>query len=116
MARLALPTVTVCAAASVNVSATIASLRACLDQVEFADCLLFTDAKVESPARGIRPVANPRLASAQDYSDFLLLNLADHIHTDHCLIVQWDGFVLDDGAWDPAFLSFDYIGAPWPHF
>jgi len=38
------------------------------------------------------------------------------MHTQHCLIVQWDGFVLDPEAWDPVFLEYDYIGAPWPQF
>jgi hypothetical protein len=116
MARLALPTVTLCAAASVNVSATIASLRACLDQVDFAECLFFTDAEVNPSHPEIRMVSSPRLASAEDYSNFLLQGLVNHIRTDHCLIVQWDGFVLDAAAWDPSFLSFDYIGAPWPQF
>jgi hypothetical protein len=32
------------------------------------------------------------------------------------LCIQWDGFVLRGEAWDPAFLDYDYIGAPWPHF
>jgi hypothetical protein len=28
--------------------------------------------------------------------------------------VQWDGLVRDPAAWDPEFLRWDYIGAPWP--
>jgi hypothetical protein len=31
-------------------------------------------------------------------------------------MVQWDGYVIDGSAWDPAFLDYDYIGAPWVHF
>lgn len=31
------------------------------------------------------------------------------------LVVQWDGFILDGGLWDPAVLDYDYIGAPWTH-
>jgi hypothetical protein len=30
--------------------------------------------------------------------------------------VQWDGFVLDARRWDPTFLDYDFIGAPWPQF
>jgi len=45
-----------------------------------------------------------------------LRELAPYISTRHALCVQWDGFVLDGGDWDPAFLDYDYIGAPWPHF
>lgn len=46
----------------------------------------------------------------------MLRDLARHVTTSHTLCVQWDGFVLDGGAWDPEFLDHDYIGAPWPHF
>jgi hypothetical protein len=29
-------------------------------------------------------------------------------------VVQWDGFITDPTRWDPRFLEYDYIGAPWP--
>jgi hypothetical protein len=54
--------------------------------------------------------------SREDYSRFMLRQLADHIDTSHALCVQWDGFVLNGAAWDPQFLEYDYIGAVWPHF
>ena len=116
MQKIALPTVTLCAAASVNVQATAAALRACLDPIDFGECILFTDAVHAISDAGIRGVSIPRLGSAQAYSEFLLRHLADHISTEHCLLVQWDGFVLDARAWDPSFLTYDYIGAPWPQF
>jgi hypothetical protein len=115
LARLQLPTVTLCAASSVNVQATADALHACSNQIDFAECLLFTDSHppVPDPIRVI-PIA--RLATSRAYSHFLLNDLVRHIRTAHCLIVQWDGFVLDPRQWDHAFLDFDYIGAPWPQF
>jgi hypothetical protein len=38
------------------------------------------------------------------------------VQTPHVLVVQWDGFVLQPQAWDPAFLQYDYIGPPWVDF
>jgi len=116
VAQLALPTVTICAAASVNVAATINAICASVEQIDFADCLLFTDAGPEQIPAPIQVVPIARLGSAQDYSEFILRGLARHIRTDHCLVVQWDGFVLDASRWDPEFLRVDYIGAPWPQF
>jgi len=113
---LRLPTVTLCAAASVNVLATLAALRSCLAQASFAECLFFTDVDGAPDEAGIRTVRIPKLESAEAYSQFLLHGLLGYLHTDHCLVVQWDGFILDAGRWDPAFLSYDYIGAPWPQF
>jgi hypothetical protein len=115
MAKLALPTVTLCAAASVNVAATVAALCASLEQANFAECLLFTDAEFPPPD-GIRIVRIPKIRSAPAYSEFLVGPFSDHIRSEHCLIVQWDGFVTDAGQWDPAFLDYDYIGARWPQF
>src|SRR5918993_121816 len=116
MARKALPAVTLCAAASVNVEATLAALSACVEQIDFGECLLFTDVEVEPSQPEVRVVRISRLASAEAYSKFLLERLVDYVGTSHCLIVQWDGFVLNADGWAPEFLSYDYIGAPWPQF
>ena len=116
MRKLDLATVTLCAASSVNIAATIAALRFSLDRATFADCLLFTDIEISDLPSDIRQVRIARLTSAQDYSEFIVRGLSDHILTEHCLIVQWDGFVLDPGQWHPDFLQFDYIGAHWPQF
>jgi len=114
--RLALPSVTLCAAASVNVEATIAALRFSLERADFAECLLFTDRADDPRDDRIRIIPIAKLQSAEAYSKFVLTELADHIRTEHCLITQWDGFVTDARAWQDKFLSYDYIGAPWPHF
>jgi hypothetical protein len=116
MQKLVLPTVTLCAAASVNVNATIDALITCLQQVDFAECLLFTDADVGNFDPSVRVVRIDRLRSASEYSFFVLKALHEYIETQHCLLVQWDGFVTNANAWSPDFLAFDYIGAPWPQF
>ena len=116
MDRLKLPTVTLCAASSVNVAATSEALRACLAQVDFAESLLFTDAADAVVHRSVRTVPIRRLKSSKDYSAFVLRELSDHIRTEHCLVVQWDGFILDSRQWTDDFLNYDYVGAPWPQF
>ena len=116
MARLSLHDVTICAAASVNVAATVRALESCLDQINFADCLLFGAGGYSTADARIRVIDGPTLLSAADYSNFILHRLGDHVETSHALIVQWDGFVLDAAHWDPRFLECDYIGAAWPQF
>ncbi|MBA4163130.1 MAG: hypothetical protein C0510_00635 [Erythrobacter sp.] len=116
MNRLHLPQVTLCAATSVNVAATVHALEASLAQIDFAACLLFTDAPVQAAHPAIRTVPVGRLQSTEAYSRFLLAELADHVDTSHCLVVQWDGHVLNPSRWDPAFLDHDFIGARWPQF
>jgi hypothetical protein len=116
MSRLALPTVTLCAITSTNVCATAAALEACLAQVEFAQALLLTDSDFCPSHPDLKVVQIPGIRSANEYSRFLLENLVDYIDSEYCLIVQWDGFILDALQWHQTFLTFDYIGAPWPHF
>jgi hypothetical protein len=48
------------------------------------------------------------------YNRFILKNLYDYINTDYCLIVQWDGFILNHNLWLKEFYNYDYIGASWP--
>ena len=114
--RLALPQVTLCAATSVNVKATLRALEASVAQIDFAACKLFTDAPLEpeNPAISIVPI--PRLGCSAAYSKFLLSRMVDHVDTSHCLVAQWDGHVLDAWRWRPEFLDYDYIGANWPQF
>ena len=114
--RLALPQVTLCAATSVNVNATLRALEVSLAQVDFAACKLFTDALVKSKHPGISVVPIRRIDSAEAYSEFLLLRMVEYVETSHCLVTQWDGHVLDAGRWRPEFLDYDYIGASWPQF
>jgi hypothetical protein len=114
--RLALPDVTLCAVASVNVDATITAMVRSLALVDCARALLFTDADVPDLPAGIERIAIAPLRSTSAYSHFVLHRLADWIETSHGLIIQWDGFVTSPEAWEPAFLACDYVGAPWPQF
>lgn len=47
-----------------------------------------------------------------EYSIFMTYSLAQYIHTDYCLVVQNDGWVLNGKNWQECFWDYDYIGAP----
>lgn len=109
--------VTLVAITSVALRSTVHALEASMRQARFGRVLLLSD---EPPPPGADSSIEWRriapLHSRGDYSRFILSGLADYIDTSHALIIQWDGFVLNGNAWDPAFLWYDYIGAVWPHF
>ena len=112
-----LPDVTLVAVTSVAVNATLNALSASMRQVRFGNVLFLTDLpRPDHIDREIEWRRIDRLTSRADYSRFMLRELAGHVGSSHALCVQWDGFVLDGEQWNPAFLEFDYIGAPWPHF
>jgi hypothetical protein len=56
----------------------------------------------------------PPLRGRWGYSEYVLRHLRAHVHTEHALIFQWDGFVSDPAAWRPEFLQYDYVGALFP--
>jgi hypothetical protein len=37
-----------------------------------------------------------------------------YVTTSHMLSIHLDGYIIHPYMWDPAWLQYDYIGAPWP--
>lgn len=104
------------AVTSISLPATVRALEKSAGQADFGTVLLLSDQPPsrcgpEIEWRRIRPIS-----SREDYSRFMLQQLADQIQTDFALCIQWDGYVLDGRCWKDEFFEYDYIGAPWPHF
>lgn len=111
MSRRALPDVTLVCVDCANPSAAVRAMRLSLDACDFADALLFTDSAIDAgPARSV-PIET--IASKERSSEFIFRDLARHIQTSHVLMIAWDGYVIDPGAWIDEFLRYDYIGARW---
>ena len=110
---LSLPDVTLIAVSSVAVAATVRALEVSARHIEFAAVRLLTSEPPDAAPSGMQVIPIDRL-DLPGYSQFILRRLHHHIGTTHCLIVQADGFVLDAMKWNPRFLDYDYIGAPWP--
>ena len=80
----------------------------------FDEVLVLTDQPQLWPRLNTRRI--PRIAAIEDYNRLVLDVIPEHLSTDHFVIAQYDGFVLDGGAFRPEFRRMDYIGAVWPHF
>ncbi len=86
------------------------AMRHCLKKMDFQDVLLLSNEDdSEFPCIKI-----PQLDQAL-YSQFCVQSLFDYIKTDYCLMIQWDGFIINEHLWSDEFLKYDYIGAPWPY-
>jgi tetratricopeptide (TPR) repeat protein len=108
---LELPRVTLCCIDTVNHALALRALGLCTRGTRFARVLFISDRIVNEP--GIDSTVIAPLASRDAYSEFVLKSLLQHIDTAHVLLVQWDGYVVNPSAWQPAFLDCDYIGAKW---
>ncbi|HYQ99026.1 MAG TPA: DUF5672 family protein, partial [Casimicrobiaceae bacterium] len=112
---LDLPGVTLLCADTANHALALRALAKSQEGVRFARVLFLTDELphgVAAPAT-VEIVRIPPLASRDDYSTLMLKGLRPHVATPHALVIQWDGYVVNPEAWDPAFLDCDYIGAKW---
>lgn len=107
--------VTCFCATSVRLPRAIETLRLCADLCEFDEVVLATHEAIPPALIPFARVASvPRMENRHQYSRLILDELKRLIRTEHVLVVQDDGFVLNPGVWTDAFLEYDYIGAPWP--
>ena len=112
---LTLPDVTLCCVDTANHALALRALALSSKDIAFGRVLLLTS---ELPPRiavppGVDVATIPRITSRDGYSDFVLKSLLPYVETSHVLLIQWDGYVINPGAWDETFLQCDYIGAKW---
>ena len=107
-----LPNVTLCCVDTQHPTLAERALRLSMTGMRFGRVLLLTDRDASIP--DVRVVGIPPLPSPAAHSQFLLKSLVQHIETDHVLLVQWDGYVINPDAWSREFACYDYIGARWP--
>lgn len=48
----------------------------------------------------------------RQYSLFVMFSLQNFIHTEFCLIVQDDGWIINGKSWKEEYFKYDYIGGP----
>lgn len=97
----------------VNPSLAIRAMKLSMAACKFGRALLFTSEAIAAEP-GIEVIAIDRIRSKREYSLFLVKRLLAYVTSRHVLVVQWDGYVTRPAAWNPLFLDYDYIGAPWP--
>jgi hypothetical protein len=110
---LHLPNITLLAVSSVNLAGTDLALQISSHDIEFGAIKFLSSEDWSPSSQKIEMVKIPKLDLVA-YDRFILCDLYKYVETDYCLVVQSDGFVLNASRWNPAFLEYDYIGAPWP--
>lgn len=108
-----LSSVTLCAVDCLNPALALRALDICGLQCNFGDMVFLSDSATRHGLDGCRMVDIPRINSVAEYSRFVLKELGRYCNTEHMLLVQWDGYIINPQSWRPEFLEYDYIGAPW---
>lgn len=55
-----------------------------------------------------------KIKSVDEWCRKVVFDLGDYIETDYALLIHADGYVIHPELWNPDWLEYDYIGAPWP--
>lgn len=116
-----LSNVTLVAVSGIDPTGAVGALLRSMEGMSYYDVVLISHNKPENLPSTITfkrcldtELANTDPKNKDDYSRFMAYNLARYIESDFCLIVHNDAYVLRPHKWDPDFLTYDYIGAPWP--
>ena len=103
--KLQLPTVTLLIADGVNANRAKNVLEKCKSVADFGAVKLCTHLPVESEHR----VEIMPLNSLVAYSIWCLTEMYKHFDTQHVLIVQRDGWIINPQSWNDGWLKYDYI-------
>jgi hypothetical protein len=103
MTKLQLPTITLLIADDIAPERAKNVLEICKRHADFGAVKLLTSKEVEGAIK-IQP-----LNSLIAYSVFMLTEAYRHVETEHCLVVQRDGFILNPESWKPEWLELDYV-------
>jgi hypothetical protein len=112
--RLSLDDVTLVSVTGVRIDEAQQAMIRSMSGISFGRSLLISTTPPTHLHKDIEWAQIPPMTSLADYSRFLLKDLLRYIDTPHVLVVQGDGFVVNADRWNPAWLEYDYIGAPWP--
>ncbi len=112
MSKLELPTITLVMMGTINLEGHIKALEYSCQGVHFGKVKLITNTPFThnfieycyiDPIKGI-----------DQWNHDIVFKLGDYIDTEFALLIHPDGFVVHPECWKDEFLSYDFIGAPFP--
>ena len=114
---LNLPDVTIVILDNKEIALSMLALHRTLGQITPGAVHIYTDdlwldTQYSAPTKFFRR----HFRSLRDVEKCMWIEVPKNITTSHMLIMQWDGWVLDASKWNPEFLAFDYVAAPWPWY
>lgn len=113
MPKLDLKNVTLLTLTSNTINYSLNSIKHCMEFCDFGEVLFFTH-QLGLKEDNIEFINIPEIRSRLDYSNLILKEVNKFINMEFVLVVQWDGTIANVNSWDPSFLNYDYLGAPWP--
>jgi hypothetical protein len=104
-----LPQVTLIGIDCVDIERLLRAAEICQRGIRFGAVKILTSIAHDHPS--IVPIAP--ITSRETHSSFRVKQLNTYVDTPFALVFQYDGFILNPGAWQDEYLDYDYIGALW---
>lgn len=106
--------ITIVAVADTKIIETINSLKISSNKLKNNKVVLLSSKHINRSLlfKGLKIIKIEPLKSSKEYNHFIIYKLYKYVTSSHVLLVQWDGFIINEEKWDDKFLDYDYIGAP----
>jgi hypothetical protein len=82
-----------------DVDSHIDALEKSCEGIEFGDVKMIYDAKIKN---------------IDDWNRKIIYELWKYVDTEFCILIHADGYIINPQLWNPDWLKYDFIGAPWP--
>lgn len=111
--KIQLPDVTLIAPTGLRIPDTVAAFIKCCEGIDFGAVKLVAPEEPEGFPSYMSFEKCNEMDSYLKYNDYVFKNLISHVNTSHCLLIQYDSWIIHPELWDDEWLNYDYIGAPW---
>tara|TARA_R100000008_G_scaffold83463_1_gene68931 strand:- start:81 stop:746 length:666 start_codon:yes stop_codon:yes gene_type:complete len=106
-----LPNVTLIAISSIKIERTIKALQYSCRGINFGAVKFVTHADVDPEGITIHKI--PEVTNKWDFSKITVYDLPKYVDTEYCILVEWDGFIVNPEQWTDEFLNYDWTGPLW---
>lgn len=62
----------------------------------------------------VKIIWDEKIKNIDDWNYKIVYDLWKYVDTSHALLIHQDGYVIHPELWEPAWMGYDFIGAPWP--
>lgn len=62
----------------------------------------------------VKLIWDEKCTSIDEWNKKIIYELWRYVDTDYAILIHADGHIINPDLWNPDWLQYDYIGAPWP--
>ena len=63
---------------------------------------------------GVKIIWDEKCNTIDEWNRKIIYELWKYVDTNYAMLIHADGYVINPEMWNPDWLDYDYIGAPWP--